>query len=485
MSTPFTRDNPIFKNITKMDSCPNATDICNGKVISTDIDFYRIPYCDNFEFKSSNKEVGDGCCKVKTEGEFCSDSKYADSNYHDIGISILDSNSKALKVCHSNPFKKNMPSLAKFFKIMAATLVALILTTIIGATIEFWLKYGHAKDCIFYRSKCKNINSSTNGESTLVEHMFPDNICYFPYQPCDKKSSQSGGEKALRGGTNKFGIISNLDDYRANAAKCVTVDYGGIENNRRPFPYNIADYAEENIESALLRMPFKAFSFFFMYTVIVTRFVLKAIFKNLSIAYQNNVKDNNILSNIVFFILMTLGIIPIGSILLLITIISGLSQIISFILIILPKKFLGKQLAKCNIDPDYYSIFSKKLFYPLMEESIATKIKHCFYNIFMGLMAFIMFIFSFFVSGPLGLIFSSLYLNFVIILKIFYIPLSNFTELLDIIKNHGDLLTILFCANVVLSSANSLDSSVTGVMSGILGILIIYKLINGIKQAAK
>ena len=290
----------------------------------------------------------------------------------------------------------------------------------------------------------------------------------------------------MKGGADKFGIISNLDDYRESGAKCVTVDYGGIEKNTRPFPYNVADFAEENIESALLRMPFKAFSFFFMYTVIITRFVLKAIFKNLSVSYQNNVKDNKILSNIVFFILMVLGIVPIASLLVLITIISGLGQVISFILIIFPKRFLGKYLEKCNIEADYYSIFSKKLWYPLEKKSpLKDKIKHVFYNIFIGLMAFIMFIFSFFVSGPLGLILASLYLNFVIILKIFYIPISNFTEFLDIIKEHGDLLTILFCANVVLSSANSLDSTVTGVMSGILGILIIYKIIKGIKQTAK
>ena len=65
----------------------------------------------------------------------------------------------------------------------------------------------------------------------------------------------------------------------------------------------------------------------------------------------------------------------------------------------------------------------------------------------------------------------------------FYIPLSNPLECFSILKSHADLLTILFCIGVIGSSANSLDTITTGIMSGILMLIIVYKAFKGMKTS--
>ena len=68
-----------------------------------------------------------------------------------------------------------------------------------------------------------------------------------------------------------------------------------------------------------------------------------------------------------------------------------------------------------------------------------------------------------------------------VIWNTFYIPLSNPIEFFDIIKSHGDLLTILFCISILISSIDKLNSVTTGIIGGLLGILIIYKIIRNSK----
>ena len=72
-------------------------------------------------------------------------------------------------------------------------------------------------------------------------------------------------------------------------------------------------------------------------------------------------------------------------------------------------------------------------------------------------------------------------MNFSLLLYIFAIPFSNYIEFFDILKNHGDLLTILFCICIIGSSYISLDPTVTGIMSGILAIMILFKVLNSSK----
>jgi hypothetical protein len=70
----------------------------------------------------------------------------------------------------------------------------------------------------------------------------------------------------------------------------------------------------------------------------------------------------------------------------------------------------------------------------------------------------------------------TLYMIFSLVYNIFAVPLSNIEAFLTIIKDHGELLTILFCISVLLSSLDSLDSTTSGIIGGLVGLIILYKI---------
>ena len=85
----------------------------------------------------------------------------------------------------------------------------------------------------------------------------------------DKFPSQSGGSK-----NEAPGFRSNYKQYALNNTRCIKVFQDKDKENKRPFPYNIADYANENIKSEIIKMPFKSFSFHFLFPVLLSRIIL-------------------------------------------------------------------------------------------------------------------------------------------------------------------------------------------------------------------
>jgi hypothetical protein len=77
----------------------------------------------------------------------------------------------------------------------------------------------------------------------------------------------------------------------------------------------------------------------------------------------------------------------------------------------------------------------------------------------------------------LGNILALFYLHFYVIIGFFYVPFKHYPELLKIIKSHGNILTLLFCMIVVLAGVNVLHPTSVGVIGGILGLLVLYKII--------
>ena len=83
------------------------------------------------------------------------------------------------------------------------------------------------------------------------------------------------------------------------------------------------------------------------------------------------------------------------------------------------------------------------------------------------------------VTGIFGFILAILYLSASVIFNTFYIPLSNPLEFFDLLKSHSQLLTLLYCAFVVGGMKQmGFNNSTVGISSGILGIIIIYKLLS-------
>ena len=77
----------------------------------------------------------------------------------------------------------------------------------------------------------------------------------------------------------------------------------------------------------------------------------------------------------------------------------------------------------------------------------------------------------------LGNILALFYLHFYVIIGFFYVPIKHYPELFKIVKSHGNILTLLFCMIVVLAGVKVLHPTSVGVIGGILGLLIVYKLI--------
>ncbi len=103
-----------------------------------------------------------------------------------------------------------------------------------------------------------------------------------------------------------------------------------------------------------------------------------------------------------------------------------------------------------------------------------------FFNIFLLINLLFISVLGFF-GLILGNMFANVYMTLSTLFNFFYIPITNPLEFFDIMKDHADLLTILFCIGVIGSAGFAFDRNTTGVMSGILVILILYKISKGLK----
>jgi hypothetical protein len=470
------------------------TDLCSNFLNN------QIPMCINTLFY----EDGSGCC-IAPEAESCKDR-------HSTGLKYIfkenNGEEKKYNVCHKKEIQKYIqPNKIKdFFSLVLQSILAILLTAIVGCCYEFWLRYGDSKDCIYYKSRCNNIGKSD--EVSLIDYMFPNSVSYYPYQLCEKSSAGlSGGKKVMRGG-NIDTIKSNYPENYQSKAKCVTIDPGGDSDIRKQFPYNIGDTAEKTFDNELFKMPFKSFSLFFLYSILILRMFINYGLKLLSNKYQKHVSKNVILSNLVF-LLLTGIVFPIIALYtgisglhsgpsLWIGLLCGLASIILnftpilavlFSISFMTKsmfRFVYDDLDKHNLELKDYSIFNTSPFYSWKEggnyyEILLKNSLVVIKNFLIGMAYFIMVIISL-MSGILSHILLILYFNISLIWNIFYIPLSNPMEFLDILKDHGEMLTILLCISVIGASAETLNYTTTGIMGGLLALITLFKLSKNLKK---
>lgn len=511
----------------------------------------------------------DGCYAITPKGDLGCDPK---DHYMGIDYNI---NGIRHNICHKEPVQTYFSAmfddpnnLTRFFKVLIAAIIILVVTTIFGCCYEFWLRYGNSIDCLYYFSKqCKNISEKRDGKVNLLDYLYPKSICVFPYQKADKRS-QSGGTKKnsiMKGGEVKEGFNSNSLEYKnvyGNNAKCITLE-DNYESNNRPFPYNLADYVHDNDSFNIIKIPIKFFSFTFLYSVLLTRAFLNYTLSKISIKFQNNIKSSAFKSNIIFLLLCGL-LLPyspfaiLSFVLAIISVIMVIASIASIILCIkrdlLLPIFPFLKIDKCitNDDQDlkdYYNVFKSiynnyfysisfkdQIFYGaivpiifffiyiilIVSKSINTlngfltscgiiflvggiffllskifskykdnyiiaplinffkAINEGFLNIFLFINLILILTFGFFGSS-LGNIFANIYMTLSTIFNFFYIPLTNPLEFFDIMKDHSDLLTILFCIGVIGSANFAFDRNTIGVMSGILVVIILFKISKGLK----
>ena len=510
---PIYIEDDIFGKL-KKDSCPSRIDICGNlqnQIWDGNTNYSNIKSCTTTDFFTDNiDESPYGCCVVDSSNDTCDTyvETDIDGKFYDMGIKFMDASMiNPRNICHSAPIRKRRVNILDFFVLILISALVLIVTAVIGACYEFWFKYGESIDCIYYKTGCDGRN-----KLSIIDYMFPYNICEHPYQECNKNTSQNnkvGGKKNMKGGDGNIfekskGFISNYAEYKANGAKCVTDHSNTRENTGKPFPYNLVDFANEYVGLEFFRLPLKAFSFCFMYSAIISRLFLNKVMKYLSIGYQNLTNNNSFISNIMFLFFTGIlfnviahyikipelnganGFILYG---LIILVIAGsfIGMVYSILLgFWFPQQFFGTILQKCELSSLYYKLVNvKKLFWSFKEkveeEPIYKRIGYALLDILSLLPIFIMLIISVTI-GSLGSIFYMIFMQLSLIWNTFYIPLSNPIEFFDIIKSHGDLLTILFCISILISSIDKLNTATTGIIGGLLGILIIYKIITNMKK---
>jgi hypothetical protein len=499
MDQPIYSDNPIFGTLPKTSGkCPARSDICNnitGGISILDSTYTDIPLCSNgtFHFTNNMNEAPNGCCVVDISNEPCSEyftlDIKEDNKFYDMGIDLTDiSGTNRRSICHSAPIRKRNLVISEIVMLIIVSAIIVIITAIVGACYEFIFKYGECKDCIYYKSNCFN-----RKRLSVIDYMFPTDLCTYPYQECNKTTNVLTG-----GGPEKTGFMSTYAEYAANGTKCITVHDVEVLK-QKPFPYNLIDYANNNIKLELLRMPFRAFALFFLYTVLLSRSLISILLKRLSIMYQQTIKHNPILSNfmflcftgILFNIIANYADIPglngaNGYILYVLIMIAAFSFSVSTMVGMLflwwyPSMAFEKFYRQCDIPRSYYKLMNyKKMFYSTYEYKekrlLYRVIGHIFLDILLIFPIMIMISFSLGI-GLMSATVGFLYMTVSLLFNMFFIPLYNTVEFLDIIKSHGNLLTILFCVTILVASISKLNNVTTGILGGLLALLILYKIL--------
>ncbi len=78
-------------------------------------------------------------------------------------------------------------------------------------------------------------------------------------------------------------------------------------------------------------------------------------------------------------------------------------------------------------------------------------------------------------TGIISSTFACIYMILSLLFNLFYIPLSNITDFFDILREHSNLLTVLFCMTIIGSSSLALDRNTTYIMGFILATMILIK----------
>ena len=481
MSTfnPIFDDDSLFGTKLKKTSCPSKSDICGNLPGTSVLDSFVIPKCSdiNFKFSLTPEDSPSGCCVVDTSNDTCGtyipESATFDEEDYNIGIQFLDASGlNPRQICHSAPIRERVIKLKDFFIIIVTSALIILSTAIIGACYEFWLKYGTGKsfECSrFNYKKCKE-------EISPIQYAFPSSLVGYPYTESCTGETELGFPYFV---VTYFNLKSSTKDEHESVIKKIFKIFG---------------------------LPVKAFCLNFLYTLVFSRKFISYVLEILSKAY-NNLGDAPVVKNIIFLFLTGVLFNVIAHI----TKIQSLNGGPGFVLYILSMLIMCATIFTLILTnfilywwPSDYDKYDSKgranddtvrapilnsnyglignVFYPLRNSTpINGANKGAFNplnllkNIGLALLLFIPVSIAF-TTGMLGSMLGLLYMILSLMFSIFYVPLSNTTCFLNLIKDHGDLLTLLFCVSIIVSSVNSFNSTTSGIISGLVGMIILYKI---------
>ena len=362
-----------------------------------------------------------------------------------------------------------------FFVIILISAVVILLTAIFGSCYEYWLKYGAGK---YASDGSKVIVHKCEGRDEIspIDHAFPAIINDYPYKKC-KNAELVFPYSSI----SYFNITDEETDH---------------------FGYKCAK---------LLGLPMKAFCLNFLYTLLFSRKFLNYILTTLSRSYATI--TSSFFKNIIFLFLTGIAFSVIAKY-------TGIQQFNSgttFILYILAMVIVFAMMFATFVThfilywfPGYYNKYEKtespenpiltkdfalfsNVLYNITHEKLETgagyfkklkniNIMNIILNICLILIAIIPFLICL-ITGYIGSMTGTLYMIVSLVYNIFAVPLSNIEAFLTIIKDHGELLTILFCISVLLSSLDSFDSTTSGIIGGLVGLIILYKIYTHMSRA--
>jgi hypothetical protein len=477
-------------------------------------------------FYSSDQQ---GCCLKDTDpavnpspNDKCPDGKDTNLNYE-----VIDENgnSKLYNVCHRDnltEFYEKEPGLIKFLMYALFALIILVIIALVGCSYEFWLHYGASIDCLYYQSKCNN-RGERGDKATLIELIFPNRLTYYPYQPClpcskypgakTRKDDLVGGGDVGNGKQNK--IVSTFAVHYINNSKCISLD-DEYKKCTRPFPYNIADYAE-NSKSEYLKALLKTICFFFIIPLLILRKTFAFILTGISKFFQKRLKNYNMARSGAFLLfsgllspflrLAGINIGPInifanplsflGIILTISSFLSLIGYVMTWVLVLFPRKIIGllsdpsksidelinyfPKIDEKNNILHYYSLFTWKMWYSAIGKPPTEMIWNIIKNIFLVIPFFILVVLCISISF-MAYSFCGLYFAITTVIQIFYYPLSNKLEFYDLIKSHGRLLTVIFCILVFVAGSQALKEETRGMMGFVLACIILFSLFKAFKN---
>tara|TARA_Y100000389_G_C17461180_1_gene521834 strand:+ start:1377 stop:3923 length:2547 start_codon:yes stop_codon:yes gene_type:complete len=249
---------PIFKteldnsNI-KSNKCPKSSDVeyVNG------IPVYDIPNDENEKLNKKSNQP-EGCYMINygaTEKDNakniyekeCPKKNRTGIYYRD----TIDNN--LLGICHIDDISSLQKSpVEKFIMFLIMSLTFVITFAIIACCGEFWLKFGHGKKCIKVINTCLNIGKdSTDNTASLTEQHFRFRISNYPYQKCNKTSTNIEG--GAFNSHNKAKTEIDIDEIESDNCIYQNQDDNNI-NGEKPFPYNIGEYADNNFDGELSKI---------------------------------------------------------------------------------------------------------------------------------------------------------------------------------------------------------------------------------------
>lgn len=487
MSTfyPIFDDDPLFGTKLKKTSCPSKSDICGNLPGTSVLDSFVIPKCNNinFKFSLSPEDSPSGCCVVDTSNDTCGtyipESATFDEEDYNIGIQFLDAAGlNPRQICHSAPIRERVIKLKDFFIIIVTSALIILSTAIIGACYEFWLKYGNGKEFAcssFTYKKCESVISP-------IEYAFPSSLLGYPYTKSCNSNTQLEFPYFV---VTYFNLRPSTDNEHESVIKKIFKIFG---------------------------LPVKAFCLNFLYTLVFSRKFISYVLETLSNAYQKISTRSPVVRNIIFLFLtgMLFNVIahitkiqslnggP-GFVLYILSLVIMCATIFTlfltnFILYWSPSEYYNYDKNARNLSDTGDTLLNKNfglignVFYALRDSLPANGTSkgafnplNLLKNIGLALLIFIPVSIAL-TAGMVGSMVGLLYMILSLMFNIYYIPLSNTTCFLNLIKDHGDLLTILFCISIIVSSVNSFNSTTSGIIGGLVGLIILYKIYKALNK---